>query len=74
MNRNERLGLAKRRILKVLRAHRVCSLRTLENKISDAGPYGMRINPHLMTQALHQLEQSGSQVKRVPTGWGKLSR
>src|SRR5260370_32046035 len=67
---DERLALARRRILRVLRTNQVCSLRTLENKISDAGPYGMRIDPHLISDGLRQLERQLGQVIRIPRPTG----
>jgi hypothetical protein len=38
----DRHALGRRRIVNILTTHRVCSGRTLENKIADAGPSGMR--------------------------------
>jgi hypothetical protein len=34
----DRHALGRRRIVNILTTHRVCSGRTLENKIADAGP------------------------------------
>lgn len=55
----DRLELAEHRLRKVLRANTVCSGRTLENKISDAGPTPMRIDPHVLTKARRGLEEAG---------------
>lgn len=55
----ERLALARRRILSVLTKHRVCSGRTLENKVADAGPTHMRIDPHVITNGLRDLREAG---------------
>lgn len=56
LNHAARLELGKRRITNILRKHVVATLRTLEQKISDAGPTNQRIDPHLLTTALKQLE------------------
>jgi hypothetical protein len=44
-----RKALARKRILSVLGKQIVANARTLEQKISDAGPSGMRIDPHILT-------------------------
>jgi hypothetical protein len=41
----ERQLLGRRRIVNVLRRHGIATWRTLEQKISDASPGGMRIDP-----------------------------
>jgi len=51
--------LAKKRVQSVLRKHGIASMRTLENKISDAGPYPQRIDPHVLQNAITALEQEG---------------
>jgi len=45
----EREEIARTRILRVLKNHGVANMRTLEQKISDAGPYSQRIDPHVLT-------------------------
>ena len=55
----DRGDLAERRLRKVLKAQTVASSRTLEQKISDAGPSQMRINPHILTEARQRLEAAG---------------
>ena len=71
---NERLALARRRILSVLKAQRVCSGRTLENKIADAGPTNMRIDPHVITNALRQAGRDGQVrvMRRQTAHWYTL--
>jgi hypothetical protein len=44
-----RQSLAAKRLLSVLRAHTIATGRTLEQKISDAGPTNQRIDPHVLT-------------------------
>jgi hypothetical protein len=55
----ERIELAKKRLQNVLRSHTVATARTLENKISDAGPTNQRIDPHILTSARNELETLG---------------
>ena len=43
----------------------LCSLRTLENKISDAGPTNQRIDPHILTIAKKLLMDEGA-IKTYP--------
>ncbi|MER9458175.1 hypothetical protein [Mesorhizobium sp. M0478] len=43
----------------VLQKQVVANARTLEQKISDAGPFGMRIDPHVLTPARNELIQEG---------------
>lgn len=53
-----RLSLATKRLLAILRAHGVATARTLEQKISDAGPTNQRIDPHVLTIARKDLVSS----------------
>ena len=55
-----RLEVAKRRLLNVLRDNVVATARTLEQKISDAGPGHMRVDPHALLNARKQLEDGGT--------------
>ena len=57
--KEDRNELAQHRLRKVLKANTVCSGRTLEQKISDAGPSPMRIDPHVLTTARKGLETLG---------------
>ncbi len=56
MDDQERLQLARARIVRILRRHKIASMRTLENKISDAGPTNQRIDPHVLTNARKELQ------------------
>lgn len=67
MPRAERQELARLRIRNILAAHAVANARTLENKISDAGPFDQRIEPHVVTEARQYLEGRG-QVRRKTGG------
>jgi hypothetical protein len=57
LSRPLRLEIARRRLLRVLARHGVATMRTLEQKISDAGPAHMRIDPHLLTVARKLLQE-----------------
>ena len=63
MGPTERLALAKRRLQLVLKARIVANWRTLEQKISDAGPGPMRVDPHVLTKARTELVNQGVIVK-----------
>jgi hypothetical protein len=59
--------LATRRLILVLRTHGVPLWRTLEQKISDAGPPSMRVNPHVLTDARRPLVEQG-RIRRLQRG------
>lgn len=59
LTRSERLALARRRLVRVLGTHTVATARTIEQKISDAGPAHMRINPHVLTTVRAGLIREG---------------
>jgi len=59
VTKEEWTEVARRRILNILRQRRVAAKRQLETKISEAGPPIMRAQPHHITKALSQLEESG---------------
>ncbi|HEY7610087.1 MAG TPA: hypothetical protein VIF14_12700 [Alphaproteobacteria bacterium] len=65
MDRPNRLVIARKRIHSVLTRHGIALARTLEQKISDAGPNPQRIDPHILTEARAQLIQEGIVVRRV---------
>jgi len=52
----------------VLRAQVVASRRTLEQKISDAGPSNQRVDPHLLTLARKEMERDGTLTERRRKG------
>ncbi|MGH8190195.1 MAG: hypothetical protein ACREP2_01955 [Rhodanobacteraceae bacterium] len=54
----------------VLGRHGVAHLRTLEQKISDAGPTNQRIEPVLLTKALSGLRESGEVVSTASSKHG----
>ena len=55
MARPDRPEIARRRIHSILRTYTVASARTLEQKICDAGPGHLRVDPHVLTPALKEL-------------------
>jgi hypothetical protein len=54
-----RHDIAVRRLRNILRSHGIASARTLEQKISDAGPTNQRIDPHILTTARTRLMTDG---------------
>ena len=54
-----RREVASRRIRNILRTHGVAIMRTLEQKISDAGPNDQRIDPHILTEVRNDLLAEG---------------
>ena len=68
-----RLQLAQKRLLNILRSHDIAIDRTLEQKISDAGPANQRVDPHILTQAKALLVGEGRIVRLerdgVPCRW-----
>lgn len=59
MDRNQRKELARTRLTNVLNRHGIALSRTLEQKISDAGPYNQRIDPHVLTDVRRSMQQEG---------------
>ena len=59
MSRAEREGIAQTRILRALGALTVANQRTLEQKISDAGPYNQRVDPHILTEVRNSPHDEG---------------
>jgi hypothetical protein len=76
ISRTERIALGKQRVKNILLKHLVATMRTLEQKISDAGPSNQRINPHLLTRALLELEQEKKLVRlqRAGVPWFHLAQ
>lgn len=68
MKNPDRLELAKKRILSVTGRHGIISLRTLEHKIADGGPYNQRVNPHVITNAKKALTNEGEIVEILSEG------
>jgi hypothetical protein len=55
LTKPERHELAAKRLIKNLQSHGVANARTLEQKISDGGPFGQRIDPHVLTEVRNYL-------------------
>jgi hypothetical protein len=64
----ERQRIARTRLVRVLRRHGIATWRTLEQKIADAGPGPMRIDPHILTPVRKQLEREGVFERRNEAG------
>lgn len=75
LSRTERFALARRRLVRVLDAHTVATARTIEQKISDAGPAHMRINPHVLTTVRGVLAREGviAEVRHSGAPWYHLA-
>lgn len=61
--------------MKVLKAQKVAGARTLEQKISDAGPNPVRVDPHALTNARATLEAQGTiiRINQSNSTWYALS-
>lgn len=66
LSRAERLSIARKRLLRLLERHGVATWRTIEQKIADSGPYGMRIDPHHLTPARKELEKDSLVIPYKP--------
>jgi hypothetical protein len=60
LSRDEREQIAETRLIRVLTSSVVANQRTLEQKISDAGPFNQRIDPHILTDVRNRLVHEGS--------------
>lgn len=58
--RLRRTQIAERRLGNILRSSAVANARSLEQKISDAGPSNQRVDPHILTQTRNRLVQTGT--------------
>lgn len=56
-------ALARNRILRILKARQVASIRQLESKISESGPFPMRAEPHHLKSALDKLIADGDVIE-----------
>jgi len=63
-----RHAVAAKRLRSVLKANIVARDRTLEQKISDAGPSPQRIDPHILTEARASLKSAGIIVELQAEG------
>ncbi len=63
MDINSRWKIAQKRIFSILTKHGIATARTLEQKISDAGPLNQRIDPHVLTTVRNQLVEEGDVIK-----------
>ena len=70
-----RIQLGCRRIQNILRMTPVATMRTLEQKISDAGPFNQRVDPHILTRSRKELQQAGhvTAERQKDIYWYRLS-
>ena len=70
-----RFDIALRRLRNVLNSHTVATDRILEQKIADAGPPKLRVDPHILTVARNALVSNGDIVRleRAGSPWYHLS-
>lgn len=61
--RAKRIEIARKRLISVLGRHGIATARTLEQKISDAGPGDQRIDPHVLTTGRNALIQEGRIIR-----------
>jgi hypothetical protein len=74
--RQSRIHIGRARLIRVLKAHGIANARTLEQKISDAGPPRLRVHPHLLGEARQELIKEGRIIQRrdiAPGSWFQLS-
>ena len=67
-SREERKQNSRKRLVSILSRHTVALGRTLEQKIADAGPYGQRIDPHILTEAKRDQIGEGRIIRTVRQG------
>jgi len=60
---NGREQIAEKRIINILKKHGIATMRTLEQKISDSGPYHLRIDPHVLTTVRNKLMREGRVIR-----------
>jgi hypothetical protein len=74
VDREERERIATKRLLSVLGRHGAAIARTLEQKISDAGPFNQRIDPHILIPIRNQLVDGGliSKIREHGRYWFAL--
>ncbi|MBL4757847.1 MAG: hypothetical protein JKY32_09510 [Rhizobiales bacterium] len=75
MTRKEREAIAAKRLHSVLGAHGAAISRTIEQKISDAGPFNQRIDPHILIPVRNELVKSGElrKIRAHGRDWFALS-
>ena len=75
MSPEERQDIAKARLVNILKAHKAAGARTLEQKISDAGPNPLRVDPHVLTnaRAILEADETVIRVNRNNTTWYALA-
>lgn len=75
INESRLVYVAQRRIRNILRQREIATMRMLEQKISDAGPFDQRVDPHILTEAMQMLVRNGVVIKisRDNITWYRLA-
>lgn len=75
LTRDQRREIARKRLRNILSRHGIANARTLEQKISDAGPNPQRIDPHILTEERNALVVKGEliEVRHADIPWYHLS-
>jgi hypothetical protein len=63
LSRQKREEIAEKRLFSILGSHGIATARTLEQKISDAGPYNQRIDPHILTEVRNRMVEENKLVR-----------
>jgi hypothetical protein len=66
--RQQRDAIARLRLRSILRQHTIAVARTIEQKISDAGPTDQRIDPHVLTRVRNSMVRGGEIATRKHEG------
>lgn len=71
LTKAQRAVVARDRLVRLLDRHGVATMRTIEQKIADAGPFNQRINPHVLTEVRNALSKEGviGVQKRAAANW-----
>lgn len=66
LSREDRVRIGIRRIVSNLETLTVANMRTLEMKVSDAGPPALRVDPHILTKSRQSLVHDQRLVSSTP--------
>ena len=68
LTRQDRDAIARKRLFSVLASHGIATARTLEQKISDAGPSNQLIDPHILTEVRNSMVDKRDLTKTTHGG------
>lgn len=66
--RSDRENIARIRLSSVINRHGAAIARTIEQKISDAGPFDQRIDPHILNPVRNQMVKEGQLIRHRAHG------